>query len=44
MDIELARTFLAIVSAGSFILAAERQHVAQTTVSALIRPLEEQLR
>jgi DNA-binding transcriptional LysR family regulator len=44
MDIELARTFLAIVSAGSFIRAAERLHVAQTTVSARIRSLEEQLR
>jgi DNA-binding transcriptional LysR family regulator len=44
MDIELARTFLAIVAAGSFIRAAERLHVAQTTVSARIRSLEEQLR
>ncbi|MBS7810288.1 LysR family transcriptional regulator [Roseococcus pinisoli] len=44
MDIELARTFLAIVSAGSFVRAAERLHVSQTTVSARIRSLEEQLR
>ncbi|WP_207540525.1 LysR family transcriptional regulator [Sabulicella rubraurantiaca] len=44
MDIELARTFLAIVSAGSFVGASERLHVAQTTVSARIRSLEEHLR
>ncbi len=44
MDIELARTFLAIVSAGSFVRAAERLHVAQTTISARVRSLEEQLR
>jgi DNA-binding transcriptional LysR family regulator len=43
MDAELARTFLEIVSAGSFIRAAERLHVAQTTVSARIRTLEERL-
>lgn len=44
MDIELARTFLAIVAAGNFVRAAERLHVSQTTVSARIRSLEEQLR
>ncbi len=43
MDIELARTFLEIVSTGSFIRASERLNVAQTTVSARIRLLEEQL-
>lgn len=43
MDTELARTFLEIVSAGSFIRAAERLNVGQTTVSARIRTLEEQL-
>lgn len=43
MDTELAKTFLAIVSTGSFIRAAERLNVAQTTVSARIRVLEEQL-
>jgi DNA-binding transcriptional LysR family regulator len=43
MDTELARTFLAIVSTGSFIRAAERLHVAQTTVSARVRILEERL-
>ncbi len=43
MDIELARTFLEIVSTGSFIRASERLNVAQTTVSARIRSLEQQL-
>lgn len=43
MDTELARTFLEIVSTGSFIRAAERLNVAQTTVSARIRILEERL-
>jgi LysR family transcriptional regulator, flagellar master operon regulator len=43
MDTELARTFLEIVSTGSFVRAAERLHVAQTTVSARIRTLEQQL-
>ena len=43
MDTELARTFLEIVSTGSFIRAAERLNVGQTTVSARIRTLEEHL-
>src|SRR5262245_19152316 len=43
MDIELARTFLEIVSTGNFIRAAERLNVGQTTVSARIRILEQQL-
>jgi DNA-binding transcriptional LysR family regulator len=43
MDIELARTFLEIVSSGSFIRAAERLNVGQTTVSARIRTLEDLL-
>src|SRR6478735_8124488 len=43
MDIELARTFLEIVSTGSFIRASERLNVGQTTVSARIRILEQQL-
>lgn len=43
MDIELARTFLEIVSSGSFIRASERLNVGQTTVSARIRLLEERL-
>lgn len=43
MDTELARTFLAVVAAGNFINAAERLHVTQSTVSARIHSLEEQL-
>lgn len=43
MDTELARTFLAVVSGGNFITAAERLHVTQSTVSARIHTLEEQL-
>lgn len=40
MDTELARTFLAVVAAGSFVAAAERLHVTQSTVSARIQGLE----
>lgn len=43
MDTELAKTFLEIVSTGSFIRAAERLNVAQTTVSARIHTLEQQV-
>lgn len=43
METELARTFLEIVSTGSFIRAAERLNVGQTTVSARIKLLEQQL-
>lgn len=43
MDIELARTFLEIVATGSFLRASERLNVGQTTVSARIRLLEQQL-
>ena len=43
MDIELARTFLAIVKTQSFIRAAEQLNVSQTTVSARVRSLEERL-
>lgn len=43
MDIELARTFLEIVKARSFVRAAEQLNVSQTAVSARIRTLEEQL-
>src|SRR5665811_288241 len=43
MDIELARTFLEIVSTGNFIRAADRLNVGQTTVSARIRTLEQLL-
>ncbi|MES3008743.1 MAG: LysR family transcriptional regulator [Pseudomonadota bacterium] len=40
MDIELARTFLEIVRTGSFVAAAERLHVTQTTVTARMQNLE----
>jgi DNA-binding transcriptional LysR family regulator len=43
MDIELARTFVEVVSTGSFIKTAENLHVAQTTVSARMRLLEQHL-
>ena len=43
MDIELARTFLEIMRSGSFIAAASRLHVTQTTVTARVSNLEEQL-
>jgi len=43
LDTELARTFLTVVAAGNFISAAERLHVTQSTVSARIHTLEEQL-
>ena len=43
MDIETARTFLEIVSSGSFVAAAERLHLTQTAVSARVRSLEQQL-
>lgn len=43
MDVDLARTFLAVTAAGSFLEAAERVHVTQSTVSARIRTLEERL-
>lgn len=43
MDIDRARTFLEIVHTGSFLKAADRLHISQTTVSARIRTLEEEL-
>lgn len=43
MDTDRARTFLEIVHTGSFLKAADRLHVTQTTVSARIRTLEEEL-
>jgi DNA-binding transcriptional LysR family regulator len=43
MDIELAKTFLEIASTRSYVKAAERLHVAQTTVSARVRLLEQLL-
>lgn len=41
MDIVLARTFLAVAESGSFIEAAGRLHVTQSTVSSRIKVLEE---
>lgn len=43
MDTELAKTFLSVVSVGNFVKAAERLFVTQSTVSARIQSLEEQL-
>ncbi|MCC0010574.1 MAG: LysR family transcriptional regulator [Hyphomicrobiaceae bacterium] len=43
MDISLARTFLMVAETGSFIEAARKLNVTQSTVSARIKGLEEQL-
>jgi len=43
MDIDQARTFLAITAHGSFLEAARRLHLTQSTVSARMRRLEEEL-
>lgn len=43
MDIDQARTFLAIAGHRSFLEAAKRLHVTQSTVSARIRNLESEL-
>lgn len=43
MDTILARTFLAIAETGSFVSAATRLNVTQSTVSARVRALEEEL-
>lgn len=43
MDTELARTFLAVIAAGSFVEAAQKLYVTQSTVSARIQRLEEEL-
>lgn len=40
MDIDQARTFLAIAAHGSFLEAANRLHVTQSTVSARVQNLE----
>jgi len=44
MDIEQIKTFLAVAANGSFIEAASRLYVTQSTVSARIQNLETQLR
>jgi len=43
LDIDQARTFLSIAAHGSFLAAAEHLHVTQSTVSARIQRLEEEL-
>ena len=43
MDIDQARTFLAITAHGSFLEAARQLHLTQSTVSARIRRLEDEL-
>lgn len=43
MDTELARTFLAVITNGNFVGAAERLHVTQSTVSTRIHTLEQTL-
>lgn len=43
MDVTTAKTFLAVIEGGSFIAAARRVHVTQSTVSARIKTLEDQL-
>lgn len=40
MDIDLAKTFLEIMSAGTFLEASERLHVTQTTITARVNRLE----
>lgn len=43
MDINLARTFLTVADTGSFIEAARKMNITQSTVSARIKSLEEHL-
>lgn len=43
MDVELARTFLEVIGGGSFVAAAQRLNVTQSTVSTRIKLLEERL-
>lgn len=43
MDIDQARTFLAIATRGSFLEAARRRYVTRSTVSARIHNLGEEL-
>ena len=43
MDIEQARTFLTIAANGSFLEAARKLHLTQSTVSARIQRLEQEL-
>jgi DNA-binding transcriptional LysR family regulator len=43
MDVNLARTFLMVAETGSFIDAARRMNITQSTVSARIKSLEDML-
>ncbi|WP_298422312.1 LysR family transcriptional regulator [Rhodoblastus sp.] len=43
MDVSLARTFLTVVSTGSFVTAADKLNITQTAVGARIKALEDQL-
>ncbi len=43
MDINLARTFLAVAEEGSFVDAGDRLHCTQSTVSSRIKALEDQV-
>ncbi len=43
MDVVAAKTFLAVIEGGNFVAAAKRVHVTQSTISARIKGLEEQL-
>lgn len=43
MDVTLAKTFLAIIEAGNFREASEKMNVTQSTISARIKSLEDQL-
>ena len=43
MDVEHARTFIAVMETRSFVHAAERLYVTQSTVSARIKALEDRL-
>jgi DNA-binding transcriptional LysR family regulator len=43
VDLDLAQTFMTVVSAGSFARAAQRLHVTQAAVSARIQALENEL-
>jgi DNA-binding transcriptional LysR family regulator len=43
VQVELARTFLEVATTGSFVAAADRLHVTQSTVSTRIHALEQEL-
>ncbi len=43
LDLQLLRSFVSVVDAGSFTRAGERVHRTQSTVSQQIQRLEEQL-